>query len=183
MSQAATYHPLFRRRRKGKTDYKKRRLLLIGRKPFLTVHISNYNIYCQIHEAKLEGDKVIASASSKELQKFGWKGAWRNMPAAYLTGLLLGARALAKGVASAILYLGVKPYVRGSRIPALVKGVIDAGVDVPIDPETLPNEDRLSGKHIADNQAKYSMILQGNLKYKGDKYSRPDTSGKSSRLS
>jgi large subunit ribosomal protein L18 len=141
---------MLRRSREGKTDYKKRRLLLYGRKLFVTVHISNYAVYGQIHEAKLNGDVVLASADSKELSNYGWKGSRKSIPASYLTGLLLGTKALAKGIKSAILYLGPRPYVRGSRVAAFVKGVIDAGLDVPVDPETLPKEDHVAGKHIAD---------------------------------
>lgn len=150
MSAARSYIPILRRRREGKTDYRKRRLLLYGRKPFITVHISNYTVYGQIHEAKLKGDVVLASANSKELSKYGWKGLRKNTCAAYLTGLLLGTKAVAKGIRYAALYLGPRPYVRGSRVAAFVKGVIEAGMDVPVDSETLPTEDRLLGKHIAD---------------------------------
>lgn len=165
MNVAKTYIPIFRRRREGKTDYKKRRLLLYGKKPFITYHASNYTIYSQIHIAKLKGDIVIASANSKELTKYGWKGSRKNIPAAYLTGLLLGFRALEKGVNSAVLYLGPRRFVKGSRAAALVKGVIDAGVDVPVDPEFLPKEDSLSGKHIAD----YANML---LSSSPDEYKR-----------
>lgn len=150
MTAKKSYIPMFRRRREGKTDYRKRRLLLYGRKPFITVHVSNYTIYSQIHEAKLKGDVVVASAYSKELAKYGWKGSSKNIPAAYLTGLLLGSRAVERGVKYAVLYLGPRSCVKGSRAAALVKGLIDAGVDVPVDPELLPNEDHLCGKHIAE---------------------------------
>jgi large subunit ribosomal protein L18 len=150
MSAAKSYKPIFRRRREGKTNYRKRKLLLYGRKPFLTVHVSNYTIYGQIHQAKIGGDIVLVSANSKELSKYGWKGSRKNTPAAYLTGLLLGLKAVAKGIKYAVLYLGPRPYVRGSRVAAFVKGVIEAGVEVPVDPETLPSEDRLLGKHIAE---------------------------------
>ncbi len=150
MSVTKSYIPVFRRRREGKTDYKKRRLLLYGKKPFITVHVSNYTIYCQIHVAKLKGDAVIAAASSNALTKYGWKGSKKNIPAAYLTGLLLGSKALEKSIKSAVLYLGSKHYVKGSRVAALVKGVIDAGVAVPVDPDSLPKEDYLSGKHVAE---------------------------------
>jgi large subunit ribosomal protein L18 len=150
MSAAKSYKPIFRRRREGKTNYRKRRLLLYGRKPFLTVHVSNYTIYGQIHQAKIGGDIVLVSANSKELSEYGWRGSRKNTPAAYLTGLLLGLKAVEKGLKCAVLYLGPRPYVRGSRVAAFVKGVIDAGVEVPVDPETLPSEDRLLGKHIAE---------------------------------
>jgi len=150
MRSNRTYIPMLRRSREGKTNYRKRRLLLYGRKRFITLHISNYSIYGQIHEAKLNGDVVLVSANSKELSNHGWKGSRKNIPAAYLTGLLLGTKALAKGIKSAVLYLGPKPFIRGSRVAAFIKGVIDAGVDVPVDPKTLPKEDYLAGKHIAD---------------------------------
>ncbi|MEM3613958.1 MAG: 50S ribosomal protein L18 [Nitrososphaerales archaeon] len=150
MNIQKSYIPIFRRRREGKTDYKKRRLLLYGKKPFITFHKSNYTIYCQIHKPELKGDVVIASANSKELTKYGWKGSRKNIPSAYLTGLLVGLRALEKGVKSAVLYLGPRRFVKGSRVTALVKGIIDAGVDVPVDPELLPKEEYLSGKHISE---------------------------------
>ncbi|MFN3622347.1 MAG: hypothetical protein ACK4TI_05595 [Nitrososphaerales archaeon] len=51
---------------------------------------------------------------------------------------------------SAVLYLGPRRFVKGSRITALAKGIIDAGVDVQVDHEILPKEEYLSGKHISD---------------------------------
>ncbi|MEM4298397.1 MAG: 50S ribosomal protein L18 [Nitrososphaerota archaeon] len=144
-----SYVPIFRRRREGKTDYRKRKLIVIAKRPFITVHISGKNIQTQISRAEPQGDKVIASAHSRELLEYGWKGSRKSLPAAYLTGFLLGLRALKKGVKEAILYTGVRRYIRGSRITAVVKGLLDSGVDVPVDKETLPSDERITGGHIS----------------------------------
>jgi len=89
------------------------------------------------------------------LTKFGWMGSRKNIPAAYLTGLLAGLKAKDK-VKEAILYTGLRRFVPNSRIAAVVKGLLDAGISIPMDHETLPSEDRLKGKHIAD-YAKYLL--------------------------
>jgi large subunit ribosomal protein L18 len=39
---------------------------------------------------------------------------------------------------------------KGTRIFAALKGVVDAGVEVPHSEDILSDEDRISGKHIAD---------------------------------
>jgi len=95
------------------------------------------------------GDKTLASAVSKELRNHGWSYATANLPAAYLTGLLAGRRARERGVESAVLDIGLNPPVKGSRVYAALKGAIDAGLQVPHNPEVLPDEERVTGKHIA----------------------------------
>ncbi len=55
--------------------------------------------------------------------------------------------------------LGIQRNVKGSRLYALIKGVIDSGIEVPCSDEVLPSEERLVGEHIV----KYS-------KEKGDSY-------------
>jgi len=65
--------------------------------------------------------------------------------------VLLGKKALAKGVENAILDIGVQRSVKGSRLYAAVKGVLDAGMHVPVSEEMLPSEERLLGKHIASH--------------------------------
>ena len=76
------------------------------------------------------------------------------MPGCNLLGLLAGKKALAAGVKDAVAYNGVGTFVRGSRVAALLKGVADAGVAVPVGEEALPDEERMSGKPIADYAAK-----------------------------
>ena len=142
-----SFIPLLRRIREGKTNYRKRKGMLIGRHIFATVRISNENALVQISKPSKVGDEVLVSAHSRELIKHGWQGSRKNIPACYLTGLLAGIKAVAKGVKQCILYTGNRMYA--PRIAASVKGLIDAGVNIPVDEETLPAEDRISGKHIA----------------------------------
>ncbi len=144
----------YRRKREGKTDYKKRLKLLLSHKPRLVIRKSLDNMIAQIVEYDEKGDKILVSAHSSELKKLGWKFSKGNLPAAYLTGLLAGAKAKKKKISEAMLDLGLQTSVRGSRIYACLKGVIDAGIKVPHNPEILPDADRISGKHIADYASK-----------------------------
>ncbi len=90
-----------------------------------------------------------ASASSRELVKMGWKGGTGNLPAAYLTGELAGRRAIASGVKEALLDIGLKSSSKGSKLYAVLKGLVDSGLDVPHSPDNLPPEDRLAGTHVS----------------------------------
>ena len=110
-------------------------------------------------KAEPQGDRTLASAHSKQLSRdFGWRAPCGNLPAAYLTGLLAGLRAKASGIAEAILDAGVKKPTKGSRIYAALKGVVDAGIEVPHDPSVFPEEGRIRGEHIAD----YAKLLSQN---------------------
>ncbi|MEM2602579.1 MAG: 50S ribosomal protein L18, partial [Candidatus Bathyarchaeia archaeon] len=106
MAIGPRYRLAFRRRREGKTDYRRRKALLLSGLPRLVVRPTLKNIHVQIVEAGEGGDRTVASASSKELRKFDWKGGMGNVPAAYLTGLLAGKRAIAKGISRAVLDIG-----------------------------------------------------------------------------
>lgn len=138
----------FKRRREGKTDYKQRLKLLKSGKPRLVVRRSLKYITAQIAEFDKKGDKILASATSKELKKLGWNFACDNLPAAYLTGLLIGKRSLEKNITEAVLNSGLYPSVKGSRIYAVVKGAKDAGLNVPVDEEMFPSDERIRGQHI-----------------------------------
>ena len=138
-----------RRRREGKTDYKLRLALLKSGKPRLVVRKSLKYITAQIIEYNEAGDRTIAAISSKLLRRFGWKFACDNIPAAYLTGLLIGKKAIEKKINEAILDAGLYSSTKGSRIYAVAKGAIDAGLSIPLSKDMLPSEDRIAGKHIA----------------------------------
>ncbi|MFM7797054.1 MAG: 50S ribosomal protein L18 [Candidatus Nitrosotenuis sp.] len=140
------YSVILRRLREEKTNYKKRKLMLMSRADFITVQISNENTLVQIHKPQFTGDKVVASAHSRFLISKGWKGSRKNVPAAYLTGYLAGKKALASGTSSAILYSGTRKYTQ--RMAAALKGVIDAGLKIPASEETLPAEERINGQHL-----------------------------------
>ena len=164
MATKHTYIPIFRRKRSGKTDYRARKLILLSRMPYLVPRITGRNTTVQVLSANRTNDVTIASAHSRELVKFGWKISRNSTPAAYLTGLLAGFRALEKGTKEANLYLGVHPFIHGSRIAAVTKGINEAGMKVPIDEKTYPSEGRVNGEHIA-TYAK-ALLAEDKLKYK-----------------
>ena len=145
------YSVPFRRRREGKTDYRARRALILSKMPRIVARGSLKHMTVQVVNAKVEGDEVLASAHSKELVRdYGWKGACGNVPAAYLTGLLCGLKALQKGIKKAILDIGLRTPVKGSRVFAVLKGALDAGLEVPHSEEILPDDSRIRGEHIAN---------------------------------
>lgn len=156
MAQGPTYRVKFRRRREGKTNYYRRRKLLLSRRPRLVIRKTNTKILVQVMKATVPGDVTEASAISSELLQHGWVAGTNNLPTAYLTGLLAGLRAKSRGIDHAVLDIGLNPPVRGSKIYAAMKGFVDAGLDVPHSPDILPDEERMSGKHIIASYKHYS---------------------------
>ncbi len=148
MAQGPTYRVKFRRRREGKTNYYRRGRLLSSRRPRLVIRKTNTSIIVQLVNANVVGDTTVASAISAELADYGWVAGTGNLPAAYLTGFLAGLRAKSRGMDAAVLDIGLNPPVKGSKIYAALKGAIDAGLDVPHNPEIIPDDSRLSGDHI-----------------------------------
>jgi large subunit ribosomal protein L18 len=120
--------------------------MLMSRRDFVTVQISNENTLVQIHKPQMTGDKVVASAHSRFLISKGWKGSRKNVPAAYLTGYYAGKKALSHGTKEVILYSGTRKYTQ--RMAAALKGAIDAGLQIPADVETLPSQERITGEHL-----------------------------------
>ncbi|MEM2871331.1 MAG: 50S ribosomal protein L18 [Candidatus Caldarchaeum sp.] len=137
-----------RRRRDGRTDYRKRLRLVKSGVERLVVRRTNRRIIAQLVKSKAGGDLTLITVSSDMLASYGWKASFKSTPAAYLTGLLLGKKALEKEVERAILDTGVYRSVKGSRLYAVLKGALDAGLEVPSSEEVLPEEDRLLGRHI-----------------------------------
>ena len=150
MAKSPNYVTPFRRRREGKTNYRRRLKLIFSKKPRMAVRRSNKNINLQLIKAEAEGDVTLLSVSSSDLKKFGYEANTGNTPAAYLTGLLFGKKAVSKGYKEAILDIGLQSSTRGSRIYGALKGVIDAGVDVPYDEDVLPSDDRINGGNISN---------------------------------
>ncbi len=140
----------YRRKKNGKTNYRKRLNLLKSGKPRIVVRKSLKNLFIQLVEYSAKGDKVLLSTLSHEIVKLGWKYSCGNIPAAYLTGLLFGKKAVNKKVKSAIVDFGLYQSVKGSRLYAALKGIHDSGLSFPHSVDNLPNEDRISGKHIVD---------------------------------
>ena len=168
MAKDSRYCVQFRRRKEGKTDYKARKALVISGKPRLVVRNTLKNIIVQIIVAKPHGDEVLVSAHSRELKKYEWKAHAGNLPSAYLTGFLCGLKAKAQGIKEAILDIGLHSPSKGARVFAVLKGVLDAGINVPHSEEKLPDEKRIEGEHIAN----YAESLASNPEEYQSKFSK-----------
>ena len=148
------YIATLKRIRNGRTNYRKRAALLLSRRRFVTITVSDENVQSQIAYPMSKGDVTITSSHSRELTRFGWNGSLNSLPACYLTGLLLGRKSLRKEVDEAVLYTGKNPFT--SRVAACLKGIIDSGMKVPASDSSFPPEERLVGNHIAE----YARILR-----------------------
>ena len=147
MATNKNYTVPLKRKREGLTNYKKRLNLLKSGDIRLVIRRSLNNINVQFVEFNPEGDKVLASANSKELTKrFGWKAGF-NTSSSYLTGLLAGLRAKGKKISKAVVDFGLQN--TGSRLYAALKGVVDSGLNVKHSKEIFPSDERIKGEHIA----------------------------------
>lgn len=143
---------LYRRKRSSKTNYNKRLKLLLSGNLRLVVRFTNQRIIAQVISFGMRGDKVLAGIDSFALKKLGWKLSCKNFPAAYLTGFMLGKKASAAHVKEAVLDTGFKDPSKKGKVYAFLKGVLDAGIDVPHDDSDIfPPEERLFGKHIEEH--------------------------------
>jgi len=164
MKSMKRYVVEFRRKRKKKTDYNLRIKLLSSGKPRLVVRKKLNNITAQIISYEQKGDKVLVSAHTKELEKFGWKYHRGNIPAAYLLGLLLGRKAIKTRIKQVIFDIGMHTSIKACAIYAVLKGVIDAGLEVPHNEKIFPKQEKIRGESISDYADK---LNKGNIeKYK-----------------
>jgi len=154
-----------RRRREGKTDYNARRKMVKqpkykynAKKYRLIVRFTNSKIICQVAYATIQGDHVIAQATSAELTKYGVPVGHKNYAAAYCVGLLVARRLLKKfGLEDTfkgkeevdgedfhieeeeterrpfkcILDVGLQRTILGGRMWGALKGAVDGGLHVP----------------------------------------------------
>lgn len=158
MAKNARYRVPFRRRREGKTNYHLRRKLVRSNQTRAVVRVTNSHCLVQFVKAKINGDITLSGAHTKELTGYNWNLATSNTPSAYLVGYLAGLKAKKSGISSAILDIGLNPPIYGSRVFSALKGLIDAGIDIPHSDKIFPDEKRLKGTHIAD----YAKILKEN---------------------
>ncbi len=154
MAHGPRYKVPFRRRREGRTDYRQRARLLRGHVPRAVVRVTLRNVSVQLIDYDPKGDRVVVVAHSRELVEMGWDQATGNIPAAYLTGYLAGRRAKQKGLSNAVLDIGLKEPTKGSGVFAALKGLVDAGLEIPHGKDVLPSKERLMGKHIGDDVEK-----------------------------
>lgn len=153
----------YRRKREGKTDYKKRLELLKSNLVRVVVRKSLRNIIVQAIEYQDNGDKTLFTVTSKELKEFGWKGSGKNTPAAYLIGYLFGIKAKEKKIHEAILDKGLYPTRKGIFTFAVLKGMTDAGLKVPHNPSIFPDDNRITGGHISEETKKSFEHTKNNI--------------------
>ncbi|MCL1810657.1 MAG: 50S ribosomal protein L18 [Methanomassiliicoccaceae archaeon] len=150
MATGPRYKVAFRRRREYRTDYYARKRLLRSGESRVVVRRSNRNVSVQFVDFDMDGDKIRAAATTKELRKMGWEYSCSSIPAAYLVGFLAGKRALKDGIEYAVLDIGMQNPKHGGVLFAVVKGMSDAGLEVPHSEDVVPSADRIAGKHIDD---------------------------------
>lgn len=147
-----------RRRFEGKTDYKKRLILLKSNALRFVVRKSNRYILIQIVESKRAQDRVLYTVTSKELLKYRWpedkSGSLKSISASYLTGYLISKKVgnkenfektekskFSKG--KIILDSGLITSTKGSRVYAALKGASDAGLKIPFNEEIMPSKEKI----------------------------------------
>src|SRR3989344_5855011 len=150
MAKNKNYTVKLKRRRQNKTDYAKRVSYLKSNKLRMVIRLKNKNIILQIIKYDPKGDHTLVYVHSKEIEKLGWKQTKGNIPSSYLSGFLLGKKAVNNNIKEAILDLGLHKASPKSRIYAALKGALDAGLQIPHSKEVLPDEDTVSGKKIAE---------------------------------
>jgi large subunit ribosomal protein L18 len=144
----------YRRKREGRTDYKKRLVLLKSGLPRLVIRASNKSVQAQLVQYGADGDHILATARATELAKHGWKTSTGNTPAAYLTGVLLASKLKKHKVDDVIVDIGLQKHHKGGRLYAVAKGAIDGGLNVRVGEDVLPSEERVNGGHIDEQLAK-----------------------------
>ena len=147
---------IFRRRKAGLTDYRRRLKLLRGETSRAVVRVSNTRTTCQLVSWAADGDMVSVSMTGSDLvKKYGWPSnrSLKSVPASYLVGFAMGKAAVAAGTSEAVLDIGLAANTRGGRVYAALKGMSDAGLEIPHSEDVYPEEDRLNGAHIDDKIA------------------------------
>lgn len=157
-----------RRRREGKTDYKLRLGLLKSKKPRVIARISNNFVTLQLAEYG-ESDKTKFTFNSKKLSEFGWTYSKKNIPAIYLSGLAFGLMCKKSNVNEAVFDAGILKVTKGNKAFAVVKGCVDAGIEIPYSEDKFPSEERIKGTHISEEMSKkFDEVKQKIL----DKYAK-----------
>ena len=150
-----------RRRREQKTNAKKRLALLKSDKTRVIIRRLLSGMQIQFIDYDANGDKTLVSVVSKHLKKLGWNYSTKSVPASYLTGLIAGKKALESDINEAVLDTGLQTLTKGSRIYAALKGLVDAGVNIPHSAEIFPSSERLNGDHIQNiNKEEFSKNLE-----------------------
>lgn len=159
-----------RRRKENKTDYGKRIKLLKSGMPRLIFRRTNKHIIAQYITSKEAEDKVEIGLTSKELLNKGWpeefKNSLKSIPAAYLTGYLIGKEIQNKKMKTPILDVGMMRNVHKNRFYGFLKGVVDSGLEIKFgeDKGIFPEEDRIKGKNMKKDFSGYFEKIKAGIK-------------------
>jgi large subunit ribosomal protein L18 len=98
-------------------------------------------------------------------KKYGWPEDFskKSVPASYLVGFAMGKAALAQGAETAILDIGLAASTPGNRVFSALKGMVDAGLEIPHGENVLPDEGRIIGSHISDDVAAAVESTKSNI--------------------
>ncbi len=147
-----------RRRKECKTNYHKRVKLLKSEKPRLVFRKTNKYLIAQYTTSFEAQDKVIFNINSKDLLKNNWPkemaGSLKSIPAAYLTGYLVGTKIISEKLETPVVDLGMIRTIYKTKVFAFIKGLIDSGVKIPCKEEAFPEEDRIVGKSLKNDFSK-----------------------------
>lgn len=154
MAKNKTYTVPHKRKREGKTDYRRRLKLLSSHTHRVIVRSTNNKIIVQAADFAEKGDKTLGKIDTLDLRQFGWQASTGNIPASYLTGYLFAKKFGAK-LKEAIIDLGIKSLSDRSRLAAAIIGLADGGMKVKFNERISPTEEDIQGQTIA----KYAQSL------------------------
>ncbi len=139
MIHNSTFSVKFRRRRLGKTNFRKRLALLKSGRSRLVVRFTNRYVILQVVNYSPTGDLTRYYVNSSSLKSFGWNHSFKNKAASYLAGFLLGKNCKSNDL---ILDSGIsKPTI---RVFCILKGILDSGVSIAHSEEVIPSDDIFS---------------------------------------
>jgi len=137
-----------RRRREEKTNYRRRLALLKSKKPRVVARVTNANVSLQLVDYN-GSDKTKFAYISKKLEEAGWKHSKNSIPACYLSGLSFGLLCKKNGVSEVVFDMGLARNTPGNRYLAVLKGIVDSGLQINFSEDKFPAQDRILGKHIS----------------------------------
>ncbi len=142
----------------AKTDYKARLEMLKSGRPRIVIRKTNRYVIVQVITTNIAQDSIVFGTSSKILLTKGWPseqaGSLKGLCAAYLTGFFIGKQVKGK-IKDAIIDMGMHRNIQKSRIYAVVKGLVDAGLSVAYSEEVLPTE-----KDLERNKTISEIVLK-----------------------
>ncbi len=163
MGHGPRYRMPLKRRLEGKTDYRTRLNLIKSGKTRAVVRCSNKNVKIQFVKYKPDGDHILMTVTTQKLEDHGWDGSRSNIPAAYLLGFLAGKQALEAGVDEAVLDIGMNVPQPCGKYFAALRGMVEAGLDIPHSPDILPDDEKIKGVHINEDVVNQFDTVKNNL--------------------